>query len=114
MNFFQLTFNKLGTKVLRLSWSPRGVEESGTEEIFEEIMPENFLKLTKDIKPHIQEVLILQEHHNKSAENQNNKKTLEVEKKGTSDISMEIMEVRRQQIIFKVVKENSNLEFYTQ
>lgn len=62
------------------------MEESGTEEIFEENLPENFLKLTKDIKPHIQEVLIsqeqyikgkvYQEHHNKSVENQRQKENL--------------------------------------
>lgn len=38
-----------------------GSHDKGVEEIFEEIMPENFLKLTKDSRPHIQEVLIPQE-----------------------------------------------------
>ena len=33
------------------------VRQKGTEAIFEETMPENFLKLLKDINPQIQEAL---------------------------------------------------------
>lgn len=62
-NLFQWKWNTPGTEGLSPFEPQRRRKGRVRQKVFEKIVPKDFSKLTRDIKPHIQEVQILQEQY---------------------------------------------------